>query len=133
MIVERQHKSLSSTMELYGHTPPSTCSPALHQGPRSLVWIASGLGKSSQRNQTTQCCLILVVEPDSVLMYLCICAKKSNFSSWAIRRVFTDPVTNIDRLPDTVNLFFSGHIFFPDITCPKFFNFTINDLWTFHI
>ena len=71
----------------------STCSPKFHQGPRLLVWIASGLRKSSQQNQTTQCCLIFVVQLDSVLMYLFVCAKKLNFLSWAIQPVFTDPVT----------------------------------------
>ena len=45
MIVKRQQKSSSSITELYSHTQPSTCSPELHQGPRSLIWIASGLGE----------------------------------------------------------------------------------------
>ena len=75
MIVGGQQKFSSSTMELYSFTRHSTCSPELHQGPKLLVWIASGLVKSSQQNQTAQCCLILVVKLDSVLMYLCVCAK----------------------------------------------------------
>ena len=54
-------------------------------------------GKSSQQNQTTQCCLILVVKLDSVLMCLCVCAKKVSFLSWVIRPVFADPVTIKER------------------------------------
>ena len=88
MIVERQQKSSSSTTELYGHTQPSTYSPELHQGPRLLLWIASGLEKSSQQNQTTQCCLILEVETDSALMYLFVWAKKLNFLSWGDKTGF---------------------------------------------
>ena len=38
--------------------------------------------------------LILAVKLDSVLMCLCVCDKKLNFLSWAIRPVFAEPVTN---------------------------------------
>ena len=30
---------------------------------------------------------------DSAFIKLCVCVKKSNFLSWAIRTVFVDPVT----------------------------------------
>ena len=32
-------KITSSTTELYSHAQPSTCSPELHQGPTSLIWV----------------------------------------------------------------------------------------------
>jgi len=92
MMAKRQQWSFFSTMEPYSHTHSSTFPPELHQGPRPLVWIANGLGKSSQQKQTTQDYLILTVKLDSVLMCLCVCGKNLNFLSWAIRPVFADPV-----------------------------------------
>jgi len=61
----------------------------------SYIRIANGLGRSSQQKQTTQDYFILAVKLDSVLMCLCVCGKKLNFISWAIKLVFTDPVTNV--------------------------------------
>ena len=33
---------------------------------------------------------------DSAFIKLCVCVKKSNFLSWAIRTVFVDPVTFVN-------------------------------------
>ena len=38
----------------------------------------------------------MAVKLDSAFIKLCVCVKKSNFLSWAIRTVFVDPVTNKD-------------------------------------
>ena len=35
----------------------------------------------------------MAVKLDSAFIKLCVCVKKSNFLSWAIRTVFVDPVT----------------------------------------
>jgi len=51
------------------------------------------MGKSSQQKQTTQDFFILAVKLDSVLICLCVCDKKFNFLSWAIKLVFAEPVT----------------------------------------
>ena len=59
-------------------------------GPKPLVRMANGLGRSSQQKQkqTTQDFFILAVKLDSVLMCLCVCDEKIfNFLSWAIRPV----------------------------------------------
>ena len=34
----------------------------------------------------------MTVKFDSAFIKLCVCVKKSNFLSWAIRPIFTDPV-----------------------------------------
>jgi len=83
----------SSTTKPYSDTQSFTFPPELHDGPRPLVQIANGLGKSSQQKQTTQDFFILAAKFDSVLVCLCVCDKKLNFLSWAIRSVFADPVT----------------------------------------
>ena len=62
-------------MKLYSPTQSSNFPPELHDGPRPLVRIANGLGKSSQQKQTTQDYFILAVKLDSVLMCLCLCQK----------------------------------------------------------
>ena len=92
-MAKRQQRSLFSATKLYSDTQSSTFPPDLHDGPRPLVRIANGLGRSSQQKQTTQDFFILTVKIDSVLMCLCVCDKKLNFLSWAIRPVFADPVT----------------------------------------
>ena len=92
-MAKRQQRSLFSTTKLYSHTQSSTFPPELHDGPRPLVRIDNGLGRNSQQKQTTKDFFILAVKLDSVLMCLCICDKKLNFLSWAIRPVFADPVT----------------------------------------
>jgi len=92
MMAKRQQKSLFSTTKLYSDTQSSTFPPELHDGPRLLVQITNGLERSSQQKQTTQDFFMLAVKLDSVLM--CLCDKKLNFLSWAIRPVFADPVTN---------------------------------------
>ena len=80
------------------HTQSTTFSPDTHQGPRPLIRIIRGKGKSSQQKQITQDFFILTVKLDSILIYLCVCGKNLNFLSWAIRPVFADPVTLLECL-----------------------------------
>ena len=94
-MAKRQQRSLFSNTKLYSDTQSSTFPPELHDGPRLLVQIANGLRRSSQQKQTTQDFFILAVKFDSVLMCLCVCYKKLNFLSWAIRPVFADPITYV--------------------------------------
>ena len=84
MVVKRQQRSLIDTMELYSHIQSSTFSAELHQGPRPLVWIVKGLGKSIQQQHTTQDYFISAVKLVSVLMYHRVYGKKLNFLSWAV-------------------------------------------------
>ena len=49
--------------------------------------------KSSQQKQTASLWSNVAVKLDSAFTKLCVCVKKSNFLSWAIRTVFVDPVT----------------------------------------
>jgi len=92
MMTKRQQRSLFSTTKLYSDIQSSTFPPKLHDEPRPLVRIANGLGRSSQPKQTTQDFFSLAVKLGSVLMCLCVCDKKLNFLSWAIRPVFAEPV-----------------------------------------
>ena len=85
------HRSLSSTTALYNHAQPSPGWPGFHQGPR---WLTTVLLISSQQKQTTLLWSTVAVKLDSAFIKLCVCEKKSNFLSWAIRAVFVDPVTN---------------------------------------
>ena len=94
MMAKREQRSLFNTTELCSHTQSSTFSPELHQGPRPLVRIANRLGK--KQSAALKGYFILAVKLDSALMCLCVCAKKLNFLSWAIRPVFADPVTFIN-------------------------------------
>ena len=96
-MAKRQQGSLFSTTKLYSDTQSSTFQPELHDGPRPLIRIANGLGRSSQQKHTTQDFFILAVKLDSVLICLCVYDKKLNFLSWAIRPVFADPVTIMNR------------------------------------
>jgi len=93
MMTKRQQRYLFSTKKLYSDIQSSTFPPELHDEPKPLVRIANGLGRSSQQKQTTQDFFILAVKLDSVLT--CLCDKKLNFLSWAIRPVFAEPVTII--------------------------------------
>ena len=43
--------------------------------------------------QTTLLWSTVAVKLDSTFIKLCVCVKKSNFLSWAIRMAFVDPVT----------------------------------------
>ena len=43
--------------------------------------------------QTTLLWSTVAVKLDSAFIKFCVCEKKSNFMSWAIRTVFIDPVT----------------------------------------
>ena len=107
-MAKKQQRSLFTPTKLYSHTQSSTFQPELHDGPRPLIQIANGLGKSSQQKQTTQDFFILAVKLDIVLMCLYACDKKLNFLSWAIKPVFADPVTFTDgplsTLLSTLNL-----------------------------
>ena len=95
-----QHRSLSNTTELYSHTQPSPGWPGLHQDPRPLEYGSPLCSKkSSQQKQTTLLWSTVAVKFDSAFIKLCVCVKKSNFLSWAIRTVFVDPVTIMDFSP----------------------------------
>jgi len=52
--------------------------------------------KSSQQKQTTQVWLVLIVEFNSLFMYLCV-GEKSDLLTWAIRPVLPDPVTYTEK------------------------------------
>ena len=71
----------------------STFSPVFHKWSGPHVQIAKGLGKSSQRKQTTQNYFILAVKLDSVLMCLFVCDKKIELPVVGDKTGFWNPVT----------------------------------------
>ena len=50
----------------------------------------------------------MAVKLDSTFIKLCVCVKKSNFLSWAIRTVFVDPVTYSVSPVDTCTYGYDG-------------------------
>jgi len=75
-MAKRQWRSLFSTTELYGHTQSSTFPPERHDGPRPLVRITNGLGKSCQQKQTNQDYFILALKLDNCIdVSLCLWQK----------------------------------------------------------
>ena len=81
----------------YGAVQPSPGLSGLHQDSRPLVQLATVLEKSSQQKQTTLLRPTVTVKFDSTFIKLCVCVKKSNFLSWAIRTVFADSVTYLSE------------------------------------
>jgi len=63
----------------------------LDTGP--LIKTATVLQKSSQQKKITEVLLVLNMELDSLFAYYCVHGEKLNLLSWAIRLIFTEPVT----------------------------------------
>ena len=71
-MTKKQQRSIFSTTKLYSDIQSSTFSPELHDEPRPLVWIANGLGRSSEQKLTTQAYFILAIKLDRV-SYVTLC------------------------------------------------------------
>ena len=97
--------------------------PSHQSSIKPLERITNGLGESSQQKQATQDYFILALELDNLLMCLCVCGKKLNFLSWAIRLVFADPCSHISGSMECVKL---HHIWykhsFSELPCFAFFS-----------
>ena len=52
----------------------------------------------------------MAVKLDSAFIKLCVCVKKSNFLSWAIRTVFVDPVTYIGTCSKSCKTGLTGYM-----------------------
>ena len=76
---------------LCNHSQQPSDQPSFHLDPRLLVRVTTKLQKSSQQEQITVVQLVLNVK--FVFMHHSVHSEKCNLLSWAIRPVFTDPVT----------------------------------------